>query len=115
MPDAPNFDRGHLIDALSACPIVMIPNETLRNTYSDMRELLLCALCESDRHHQTDLVCAFLGLYTRAVIFQEASRNGSPLKAMETCKEVFARASLYHETGPKRTERYHHTMRLLAK
>ncbi len=112
MPDTPSFDRGHLIDALSACPVHTISDPLLKEPFGKMRELLMCSLCESDSHLQPQLLQAFLLHYVSVSFYLEAQR---PTTALETCKEVFARASLYHVAEPARTARYHTTMRLLAK
>lgn len=112
MPYAPSFDRGDLINALSACPLHAITDPLLQEPFGQMRELLLCTLCESDSHLQPQLLQAFLLHYLRISFYLEARPS---TKALETCKEVFARAHLYHVAEPLRTKRYHATMQLLAK
>lgn len=115
MPYAPDFDRGHLIDALSACPLAHIPNPVIRTAFGSMRELLLCSLCESDSHLQPQLLQTFLGLYTCVALYLELCRNAyGSTRAIEHCKEVFARAHLYHMAEPLRSQRYHRTMALLT-
>ncbi|TKW61220.1 MAG: hypothetical protein DI628_00915 [Blastochloris viridis] len=114
MPYAPNFDRADLIDALSACPVAQIPDRVLRHAFGNMRELLLCSLCESDRHLHPQLLQGFLGLYAGVSLYLELCRTAYAAKTIDHCLEVFARAHLYHAAEPTRSQRYYTTMALLT-